>query len=297
MDFKQLESFVAVVDEGGFSNAAERLQLSQSMVTIHVRNLENELGTRLLNRSTRSMELSVDGQTFYYYAKQILKLNADSVFSLAHAGQDENTIGIITTPYTARYYLAQRIAAFKREYPGARFNVVEVPNEEAASKLHAGEYQFVLSNTKFTDSDYTVKCCATSDLVAVTPKLPRFEAYAGQPLPCEVFGQEPIVTRTEACPLHYDFMRWFKRNVPGAKMNVVVTVDDTEALKTLVCEGTGISILPKACIEKELAEGKLLAFELDGAMPYRLYFVSKKKYLSPMQTVFKDFIWSEIAGN
>ena len=44
MDFKQLESFVAVVDEGSFSNAADRLQLSQSMVTIHVRNLETELG-------------------------------------------------------------------------------------------------------------------------------------------------------------------------------------------------------------------------------------------------------------
>ena len=74
MDFKQLESFVAVVDEGSFSNAAERLQLSQSMVTIHVRNLEAELGTRLLNRTTRSMELSSDGRTYYYYAKQMLKL-------------------------------------------------------------------------------------------------------------------------------------------------------------------------------------------------------------------------------
>ncbi len=47
MDFKQLESFVAVVDEGSFSNAAERLQLSQSMVTIHIRNLEAELDNRI----------------------------------------------------------------------------------------------------------------------------------------------------------------------------------------------------------------------------------------------------------
>ena len=63
MDFKQLESFVAVVDEGSFSNAAERLQLSQSMVTIHIRKLETELGARLLNRTTRTMELSADGKT------------------------------------------------------------------------------------------------------------------------------------------------------------------------------------------------------------------------------------------
>ena len=83
MDFKQLETFVAAVDEGSFSNAAERLQLSQSMVTIHIRNLEAELGTRLLNRTTRSMELSADGRTFYTYAKQMLKLNRDSILSAA----------------------------------------------------------------------------------------------------------------------------------------------------------------------------------------------------------------------
>lgn len=85
MDFKQLESFVSVVDEGSFSNAAERLQISQSMVTIHIRNLEAELGTRLINRTTRSMELSHDGRTFYYYARQMLRLNRDSLFALTRA--------------------------------------------------------------------------------------------------------------------------------------------------------------------------------------------------------------------
>ena len=97
MDFKQLESFVAVVDEGSFSNAAARLQLSQSMVTIHIRNLEAELDTRLLNRTTRSMELSSDGQTFYYYAKQMLKLNRDSLFALTRADQNEHAINIVAT--------------------------------------------------------------------------------------------------------------------------------------------------------------------------------------------------------
>ena len=114
MDFKQLESFVAVVDEGSFSNAAERLQLSQSMVTIHVRNLETELGTRLLNRTTRSMELSNDGKTYYYYAKQMLRLNRDSMFALTRADQDEKSINIVATPYTSRYYLSNRIVEFKR---------------------------------------------------------------------------------------------------------------------------------------------------------------------------------------
>ena len=105
MDFKHLEAFVAVVDEGSFSNAAARLQISQSMVTIYVRNLENELGTKLLNRTTRSMELSADGQTYYYYARQMLKLNRDSMFALSRADSGERTINIVATPYTSRYYL------------------------------------------------------------------------------------------------------------------------------------------------------------------------------------------------
>ena len=84
-----------LTDEGSFSNAAERLQLSQSMVTIHIRNLETELGARLLNRTTRTMELSADGKTFYYYAKQMLKLNRDSLFALTRANQDEKSINIV----------------------------------------------------------------------------------------------------------------------------------------------------------------------------------------------------------
>ena len=106
MDFKQLESFVSVVTRGSFSNAAERLQISQSMVTIHIRNLEAELGTRLINRTTRSMELSHDGRTFYYYARQMLRLNRDSLFALTRADQDERAINIVATPYTSRYYLS-----------------------------------------------------------------------------------------------------------------------------------------------------------------------------------------------
>ena len=124
MDFKQLESFVAAVDEGSFSNAAERLQLSQSMVTVHIRNLESELGTRLLNRTTRSMELSVAGRTFYNYARQMLKLNRDSIFALSRANQDVRTINIIATPYIVRYYLTDRIIQFNRRYPDVIFNFI-----------------------------------------------------------------------------------------------------------------------------------------------------------------------------
>ena len=290
MDFKQLESFVAVVDEGSFSNAADRLQLSQSMVTIHIRNLETELGTRLLNRTTRSMELSNDGKTFYYYAKQMLKLNRDSMFALTRADQDEKSINIVATPYTSRYYLSNKIVQFKKLHPDVNFIITVCYNSEIHSKLRAGGFEFAFCNMKIMDSDFSIKHYNSASLVVITPNEERFRALRGQPFPVEMFGQEPLITRSSTSALQQEFLRWIKQNAPGTKLHIATAIDDTETIKQLVAEGVGISVISEAAIGEYLAEGKLLSFPLEGSMPHHLYFVSKKKYLSPEQTAFRDFI-------
>lgn len=290
MDFKQLESFVAVVDEGSFSNAADRLQLSQSMVTIHIRNLETELGTRLLNRTTRSMELSNDGKTFYYYAKQMLRLNRDSMFALTRADQDEKSINIVATPYTSRYYLSNKIVQFKKLHPDVNFIITVCYNSEIHSKLRAGGFEFAFCNMKIMDSDFSIKHYNSASLVVITPNEERFRALRGQPFPVEMFGQEPLITRSSTSALQQEFLRWIKQNAPGTKLHIATAIDDTETIKQLVAEGVGISVISEAAIGEYLAEGKLLSFPLEGSMPHHLYFVSKKKYLSPEQTAFRDFI-------
>ncbi|MER2143743.1 MAG: LysR family transcriptional regulator, partial [Eubacteriales bacterium] len=165
MDFKQLESFVAAVDEGSFSNAAERLQLSQSMVTIHIRNLESELGTRLLNRTTRSMELSPSGRTFYSYARQMLKLNRDSIFALSRANQEVRAINIITTPYIVRYYLTNRIIEFNRRFPEVSFDFITCAHSEILNRLQSESAEFAFCTMKLMNSDYAVKHCDMANLV------------------------------------------------------------------------------------------------------------------------------------
>lgn len=294
MDFKQLESFVAVVDEGSFSNAADRLQLSQSMVTIHIRNLETELGTRLLNRTTRSMELSNDGKTFYYYAKQMLRLNRDSMFALTRADQDEKTVNIVATPYTSRYYLSNRIVEFKRLHPDVNFNITVCYNSEIHNKLQGGGFEFAFCNMKIMDSDYAVKHYRTSTLVAITPNVERFRVLKGKSFPNELFGQEPMITRSSTSALQQEFLRWIKQNAPGTKLKVAAAIDDTETIKQLVAEGLGIAVLSDVAVEEYVAEGKLLSFPLEGSMPHHLYFISKKKYLSPEQTAFCNFILESI---
>ena len=290
MDFRHLEAFVAVVDEGSFSNAAARLQISQSMVTVYVRNLEAELGVKLLNRTTRSMELSPDGQTYYYYARQILKLNRDSMFALSRADSGERTINIVATPYTSRYYLSGRIAEFTRDHADVGFNITVCYNSEIAPKLRAGGFQFAFSNTKIMDSQYAVHKYSSAGLVIITPNVERFRALIGKPFPNELFERERMITRSSSSALQQEFLRWARRQLPDIKLQVAAAIDDTETIKQLVAEGIGIAVLSEVAVREMVADGKLLSFPLEGIIPQQLYFVSKKKLLSPVQEEFRDFI-------
>lgn len=290
MDFKQLESFVAAVDEGSFSNAAERLQLSQSMVTIHIRNLEGELGARLLNRTTRSMELSPAGRTFYAYARQMLKLNRDSIFALSRANQEAKAVNIISTPYIVRYYLADRIIQFNRLFPEVSFNFITCAHSEISSRLQSEDAEFAFCTMKLMNSDYAVKHFDMANLVVITPNVLRFRQLGSVPFPNALFGAEKLITRSSTSTLQQEFLRWSKLNIPDIKLNVVAGVDDTETIMRLVAAGVGISVISEVAAREAVSEGKLLSFPIEGTMPYHLYFVYKKKYLSAEQTAFRDFV-------
>jgi len=292
MDFKQLESFVAAVDEGSFSNAAERLQLSQSMVTIHIRNLETELGTRLLNRTTRSMELTHDGRTYYNYAKQMLKLNRDSIFALSRANRDAKSVSIVTTPYIARYYLADRVIGFNETHPDVSFEFITCNHAEIHGRLQSEGTEFAFCTTKLMNSDYAVKHYEMARLVVITPDEPRFRLLEGCVFPNALFGEEPLITRSSTSTLQQEFLRWSKLYIPQTKLKVAAAVDDTETIKRLVASGVGISVISEVAVREDVAEGRLLAFPMEGTMPYHLYFVYKKKYLSGEQTAFRDYVLS-----
>ena len=295
MDFKQLESFVAAVNEGSFSNAADRLQLSQSMVTIHIRNLEKELGTRLLNRTTRSMELSQDGRTFYGYAREMLKLNRDSILALSRADRDDKTIDIVATPFISRYYLADWVIGFNRLHPDISFKFFTGYNSEIHGRLEKDGGEFAFCNMKIMNSDYAVRHCGIANLVVITPNDARFRALGSQPFPVALFGEVPMITRSSTSTLQQEFMRWMKQSIPDTKLNVAAAIDDTETIKRLVAAGVGVSVISEVAARQYVEEGRVLSFPLEGTMPYHLYFVYKKKFLSPEQTLFRDFILEQVA--
>ncbi|HYD61636.1 MAG TPA: LysR family transcriptional regulator [Noviherbaspirillum sp.] len=117
-----LRSFVAVVEEGGFTRAANRLHLTQSAVSGHLRKLEGEIGKPLLLRTTRSMELTPDGEILIGYARAILKLNQDVKGQLVRA-RYEGIIRIGVSEDFAQAHVLQLLKDFAAQHEETQFYV------------------------------------------------------------------------------------------------------------------------------------------------------------------------------
>jgi DNA-binding transcriptional LysR family regulator len=138
-----LRSFVAVVQEGGFTHAAARLNLTQSAVSAHLRRLEKQTGRELLARTTRSVTLTADGELLLGYARAILALNHDARAQLFR-GPSEGAIRVGLSEDLANVRLMNVMQAFVVRYPRIAFSVrVGIP----AELLHAmdqGEFDVVI---------------------------------------------------------------------------------------------------------------------------------------------------------
>lgn len=138
-----LRSFVAVVQEGGFTHAAARLNLTQSAVSTHLRRLEKQIGRDLLERTTRSVALTPDGELLLGYARAILALNHDARAQLLRK-PSEGAIRVGLSEDLANVRLMNVMQAFAVRYPLIAFSVrVGIP----ADLLHAmdrGELDLVI---------------------------------------------------------------------------------------------------------------------------------------------------------
>lgn len=118
MDIKQLRSFVAVVDCGSFTRAAERLSISQPSVSAHVHQLEDELRERLFLRTTKSLAITPRGRELYEYAAHVLALQ-DRLF--ARWAEDATMIRLAASTIPSTYILPELLPRYRALQPDVTF--------------------------------------------------------------------------------------------------------------------------------------------------------------------------------
>jgi DNA-binding transcriptional LysR family regulator len=142
MDFDQLITFLEVARQGSFSRAGEKVFRSQSAVSAQIRQLEQEYGDRLLDRSGKTVKLTPAGQIFYEYAERLKNLRDESLVAVAdHSTTPRGTLRVGANEATCLYVLPEVFAEYCRRYPPVQISIYRNFTYKIVEKLENGQVE------------------------------------------------------------------------------------------------------------------------------------------------------------
>lgn len=168
MKFQHLKYFVAVFEEGSFSAGAQRVNATQSGLSMHVRQLEDRYQVQLLNRSSTGVTPTEIGKSFYRDAVRVLQATSDAETNLrAMSGAVTGHVTVGLMPTFTRAVLAPALISFSQEFPNVKISVREAYSSELSRQVLAGELDFAVvpafdadmrlrANVMGTDQEYLV---------------------------------------------------------------------------------------------------------------------------------------------
>src|SRR6187455_1361876 len=138
IDVDQLRTFVAIVETGSFTKAAEVVHKTQSAVSMQMKRLEERLGKAIFARDGRASKLTDDGERLLDYARRIIKLNVEALAAFDDADLSGRVRLGVPDDYADRY-LPEIMARFSRAYPGVEFTVMCEESIDLIKRIEADE--------------------------------------------------------------------------------------------------------------------------------------------------------------
>ncbi len=291
MDIKQLHYFIAVSEQRNFSKAAERLHISQPSLSNAIKKLEQEIGSPLLERNTRNLQLTEAGELLFERAKvivknmEVLKIEMDEV--IVHGTRDI-TIGVMES---IKHWLPKVIANYKKDYPQMKVHLVDILGSKRVKKsLKSYKTHLIITNQLMDDPELEVQTLYEERLVAVLPlhhPLARKET-----LTISDISEEPFIISTEGFQTRHDILTMFEK--AGENINIQFEIERFETAVSLVREQLGITILPENYLQGPTAK-TIVKKEIEGAnLSRNVYLVSLKNRHLPLaiRQLLKDILHS-----
>ncbi len=295
MEFKQLEAFVAVVENKSFSEAARQLNLTQPTISAHIQALEQELNSRLLIRTTKKLTITQRGLQLYDCASNILNMRSNIIEEFT--GINKKIVDLAVSTIPSSYLLPEILNAFTRQIPDVYFHSWQSDSLGAVSRVLDGSVDLALVGNTFEEPD----CCfipfRKDKLVIATPVNEHYLKYQEKAglgtLDFSNFLDEPFIMRESGSGTKKEIDRYLEaHNIPDTSLHVVARMNDLEAIRKSVAGGLGISIL-SACSAQDLADThQILMFPLNHEKAMRTFYIvySKNRILKPHVKQFLRFV-------
>lgn len=291
--------FQRVADEGGFAAAARALEMSPAVVTRLVSDLEQHLGARLMQRTTRKLALTEAGDAYLLRVRNILHEVEDAeAAATASTREPQGTVHILATPVLASYFLAPQIARWRQRYPKVALELVIDPFPQ--HRVEEFDVTFMVVEEGY-DASVVARPLATTDWIVCAA--PSYLARAGTP-------KRPEDLR------NHEYLRfpWQQSGGPSSRRMRLVPADGAgpaaevdmpivlqsvsfDVLYRAALDGAGVAVLSKLLVAPHLANGALvhlLPQWLFGR--YTIFAALPTRKLMPARTrAFLDFL-SEISA-
>ncbi|MGJ7530195.1 LysR family transcriptional regulator [Variovorax sp. GB1P17] len=275
MDRVLLETFKAVVDEGGALKAASMLGCAQSNVTTRLKQLEQRLGVQLFNRLGKRLQLSEAGQRYLPYAARILDLIDEATVNARAEPIAVQRLRLGTMESTTAMHLPGALASLRQAFPALELQL-EVEAEPALS-------QMLLQHR--LDLAVTARTAERAGLI--------YEAAFDEPLvlvaqedPAELLAQAPshaptLLAFREGCPYRTMAQRWLEsRRIACSR---VLSFSTYGAVLGCAAAGMGIAVVPRRLVESQAQNYQLQAYRPRDLAPATSYFVHRTDWQPGVQ--------------
>ena len=288
MDFKQIEAFVNVVRYKSFSKAADATFFTQPTISTHIRNLEKELGVKLLDRKSRVVEMTPQGAKFYKYAVEMINARAQAFDALNE--MDENIGGILeiqTSSIPGVTFLPDLLAGFRKEHGAVQYYVSMSDTQTVVDNIseRIGEIGFVGEDV----SSGSIECVkvATDRSVMIAPQT---FAIKGSINLSDALSY-PFIWRETGSATRKTFeAAALARGFGKDEFEVAALVDDMDAIIRSVEAGLGVAIISEK-IAGTLGD-RVRVIDIKDFNEVRSFYMIKLKSmsLSPAAEAFSQYV-------
>lgn len=270
LDSDLLLAFITVADSGGFTTAARHLHKTQSTISLRISTLESRLDTLLIDRNSRQLKLTGDGETFLVYARRLLQLQREALAALGRSQPVTLRFGL-PEDY-ADTWLPALLERFGAEHPEVHVHIHCRMSTELLEQLERGSLDIVLAVRHTTDSGG--RAIATEEVVWTAH--PSFTLDPKRPIPLALFPEQCIYRRRALAAL---------ANI-GRDWQLDSTSQSPSGLRVIVNQGHTVTVADR----RSLPDGWKVLDETDGMPPLPPAILEVHRSPSLTHPAFDDFV-------
>ncbi len=265
MDFDQLITFLEVAKQGSFSRAGEKVFRSQSAVSAQIRQLEQEYGDRLLDRSGKTVKLTPAGQVFFEYAERLRNLRDESLIAVAdHSRTPRGTLRVGANEATCLYVLPEVFAEYCRRYPPVQISIYRNFSYKIVEKLENGAVDVGVLTLPITSPSLKVQSIFRDKLMLMVSSknpLAKHKTVAVR----EIVKQPILLPKTGHTRRVLD--RLFRPH--AAELQVRMELPSIGMIKSFVAADLGVSLISASFARDEVDAGRVKLVDIEDAELFR----------------------------